>query len=297
MKWIFVLTTLTSFSFATAQEINAKVSLNYTALTGSDAANVYGLGNAIRNYINDFQWTNGSFTGPAIPVTFEIYLLSASNGVYSAQAFIGSQRPIYNSSNMSPMVRIFDNAWQFNYTQGEPLLHNQFSFNPLTGFIDYYMYIVLGFDADSYSPMGGTKYFQDASNIVAQAQSSNYSEGWQASTSGDYSRYGLVTDLLSGNYDGFRTAFYNYEYNGIDMLTTQPDSAQAVIAAAMDTVVDIVRQSGAVGTLIRVFFNAKYQEIANALRGYPHDAILKQLARIDPTHRSAYIDDLKSVNR
>ncbi len=288
MKWIFLLACVFSIPAARAQEINANVSLNYSALSGDDAANVSVLGPAIESYINDYDWSNGSYTGPTIPVTLQIYLLSASNGVYSAQAFIGSERAVYRSSDFSPIVRILDNSWQFAYTQGEPLLHDQFNFNSLTGFIDYYMDIVLGFDCDSYNQMGGTKYFQSAANIVARAENSNFSDGWQPSTSGGYSRYGLVNDLLSGGYDVFRTAFYNYEYNGIDMLTTRPDSAQAVIAASVDTIASIAQQAGTLGSVIRVFFDAKYQEIANALEGYHGEAILKELALVDPTHQAVY---------
>lgn len=271
-----------------AQEINATVTLNYDALSGTSRENVSSLGSAIQDYINSYQWTGQNFNGPKIPVTLNIYLLSASGGVYSAQAFVGSQRPVYKSSKMSPMLRVMDNSWQFTYTQGQPLLHDQFHFNSLTGFIDYYMYIVLGFDYDSYDPMGGTKYFQDASNIVAQGQNGNYPQGWGPTSSGTYSRYSLVNEVLSGKYEIFRKSFYQYEYNGIDLLSTEPDTAQANIAKALTNIANIVLQSGSPSTLIRVFFDAKYQEIANALRGYPDKGILQKLAIVDQAHQSTY---------
>jgi hypothetical protein len=288
MKWLVLLLTFASFSIAAAQEINATVTLNYDALGGTDRENVTDLGPAIQNYINTYQWTGQDFRGPKIQVTMNIYLMSGSNGVYTAQAFVGSQRPIYKSSNVSPMMRVMDNAWQFAYTKGQPLLHDQFHFNSLTGFVDYYIYMVLGFDYDSYDPMGGTKYFQDASNIVAQGQNSTYSQGWQATSSGSYSRYSLVNEALSGKYDVFRKAFYEYEYNGIDLLSTQRDSAQATIAKALNSIANLVLQSGTRSTLIRVFFDAKYQEIANALVGYPDKAILQKLSIVDQAHQSTY---------
>ena len=288
MKWLVLLLTFASFSIAAAQEINATVTLNYDALGGTDRENVTDLGPAIQNYINTYQWTGQDFRGPKIQVTMNIYLMSGSNGVYTAQAFVGSQRPVYKSSSVSPMLRVMDNAWQFAYTKGQPLLHDQFHFNSLTGFIDYYMYMILGFDYDSYDPMGGTKYFQDASNIVAQGQNSTYSQGWQPTSSGSYSRYSLVNEVLSGKYDVFRKAFYEYEYNGIDLLSTQRDSAQATIAKALNSIANLVLQSGTRSTLIRVFFDAKYQEITNALVGYPDKAILQKLSIVDQAHQSTY---------
>ncbi len=288
MKWLILLMTFAWVTVAAAQEINATVTLNYETLSGTDRENVSGLGPAIQNYINSYQWTGQNFSGPKIPVTLNIYLLSASGGVYSAQAFIGSQRPVYKSSNMSPMLRVMDNSWQFTYTQGQPLLHDQFHFNSLTGFIDYYMYVVLGFDYDSYDPLGGTKYFQDAANIVAQGQNGNYPQGWGPSSSGTYSRYSLVNEVLSAKYEIFRKSFYEYEYNGIDLMSTERDTAQANIAKALTNIANIVLQSGSPSTLMRVFFDAKYQEIANSLQGYPDKSIYQKLSIVDQAHQSTY---------
>jgi Domain of unknown function (DUF4835) len=288
MKWLALLIMFMSFSTVTAQEINSTVTVNYDALGGTDRETVINLAPAIQNYINSYRWTGQDFRGPKIQVTLNIYLQSGSNGVYSAQAFIGSQRPIYKSGNVSPMVRVLDNSWQFSYTKDQPLLHDEFHFNSFTGFIDYYMYVVLGFDFDSYDPLGGTKYFQKAANIVAQAQNGDFPQGWQPTTSGSYSRYALVNDALSGKYDVFRTAFYNYEYNGIDMLSTQRDSAQVVIANALNKIADIVLQSGSRSALMRVFFDAKYNEIADALNGYPDKGILQKLSIVDQAHQSTY---------
>jgi Domain of unknown function (DUF4835) len=291
MKWFVLLLSLISFSAAAAQEINATVTLNYDALSGTDRENVINLAPAIQNYINSYRWTGQDFSGPKIQVTLNIYLLSGSNGSYSAQAFIGSQRPIYKSSNISPMLRVLDNSWQFPYTKDQPLMHDEFHFNSLTGFIDYYMYVVLGMDFDSYDALGGTKFFQKAANIVAQGQNSDFPQGWQPSTTGSYSRYALVTDVLSGKYDIFRTAFYNYEYNGIDLLSTQRDSAQVTIANSLNKIADLVLQSGSRSALIRVFFDAKYSEIADALKGYPDRGILQKMSIVDQSHQSTYSKD------
>ena len=289
MKWLISLFLLVSFSSAMAQEINCTVTLNYDKLDGTDRVNVTNLAPAIQKYINEYRWTGGNFKGPKIQVTLDIYLLSASGGVYNAQAFIGSQRPIYKSTNTSPMVRVLDNSWSFNYTKDQALYHDDYHFNSLTSFIDYYMYVVLGFDYDSYDPLGGTKYFQKASNIVTLAQTGDLTQGWGPGGSGTYSRYSLVNDVLSGSYDVFRKAFYEYQYNGIDLLSTEKDTAQATIASSLDKIANIVIQSGTRSTLIKVFFDAKYMEIAQALQGYKGaPAVLQKLSVVDQAHQSTY---------
>jgi len=158
----------------------------------------------------------------------------------------------------------------------------------LAGFIDYYIYVILGFDADSFEPLSGTQYFQKASNIVAQAQNSDYSTGWQSGGSGTYSRYALVTDALSGKYEAFRKAFFDYEYNGIDLLSTQKDTAQAVIASSLDKMADLVIQSGTRSAFVKVFFDAKYLEIADALKDYQDKGVLQKLSIADQAHQSTY---------
>ena len=294
MKRLIFLLVFATVSVAVAQEIDCTVTLNSDALNPSDRVNIQNLGSDVQNYINSYKWTSGNdFKGPKIKVTLTIYLMSVQNGtngqLYTANAFIASQRPIYRSRDISPMLRIIDNSWQFSYVKNTPLLHDEFHFNPLTGFIDYYMYIVLGIDADSFVPLDGTKYFQHASNIVAQAQNSDNSQGWQQGGSGTYSRYGLVSDLLSGTYEPFRRAIYEYEYNGIDMLTTQRDSAQAVIARALNKIADVVIQSGTRSALAKVFFDAKYQEIADALKDYPDKVtVFQKLSLADQSHQSTY---------
>lgn len=294
MKWMLWLLMLGLSWTVSAQEIESTVTINSDALpSGTDKDNIANLARDLQNYINSYRWTGEEFKGPKIKVTLSIQLQTASNGVYTAQAFVASQRPIYKSNDMSPMVRILDNAWQFNYAKDQSLYHDEFHFNALTGFVDYYMYVVLGFDYDSYDPLGGSKFFQRASNIVAQGQNGDYPTGWQPGGSGTYSRNALAADVLSGKYEEFRKAFCDYEYNGIDLFSTQKDTAQAAVAAALNKITDVVIQNGSRSALAKVFFDAKYSEIADALRDYPDKGILQKLSVADQSHQSTY---LKYVN-
>jgi len=293
MKWLTTILFLGFVSIAAAQEIDCTVTLNADALNPSDRVNITNLGTDIQNYVNSYKWTQG-FKGPKIKVTLTVYLMSVSSStstagqVYSAQAFVASQRPIYQSTDVSPMLRVIDNSWQFLYQKDQPLHHDEFHFDPLAGFVDYYMYVVLGFDADSFEPLSGTQYFQKASNIVSLGQNSDYTQGWQPGGSGTYSRYALISDALSGKYEAFRRAFFDYEYNGIDLLSTQKDTAQAAIANALDKIADLVIQSGTRGALVKMFFDAKYLEIADALKDYRDKEVFQKLSIADQSHQSTY---------
>ena len=291
MVWLFLFAFVATVS---AQELDCTVTVNTDALlSGPDKDNAAGLAKQIQDYVNSYRWTGEDFKGPKIKVTMSIQLLTASNGVFTGQAFIASQRPIYKSSDVSPMIRVIDNSWRFAYAKDQQLNHDEFHFISLTGFIDYYMNIVLGFDYDSYDPLGGSKFFQKASNIVTQGQNGDYPDGWQPGGSGTYSRYSLAGDALSGKFEEFRKAFFDYEYNGIDMLSTQRDSAQVVIAGALNKIADVVIQSGTRSAFAKVFFDAKYSEIAEALRGYADTSVLQKLSIADQSHQSTYTKYLK----
>ena len=50
------------------------------------------------------------------------------------------------------MLRIKDDSWQFTYTRGQSMYHDNFKFNSLTSLLDYYAYMIIGFDDDSWEP-------------------------------------------------------------------------------------------------------------------------------------------------
>jgi hypothetical protein len=72
------------------------------------------------------------------------------------------KRAVFNSGYDSPMLNINDKIVQFRYAQGEQLEFNESSHNELTGLFAYYVYVILGFDYDSFSKLGGPPYFEKA---------------------------------------------------------------------------------------------------------------------------------------
>ena len=59
------------------------------------------------------------------------------------------------------------------------MVHDELTFEALTGFIDYYAYMMLGYDFDSFAELGGSDYFAKAQDVVDLAQSSN-AIGWSS---------------------------------------------------------------------------------------------------------------------
>ncbi|HSD63948.1 MAG TPA: DUF4835 family protein [Ignavibacteriaceae bacterium] len=270
-----------------SQELNCTVTLNSESLPVESRDRLSDFGDAVENYINQTRFTDDSWEYPKINCAFSIFVTSASDEThYQAQIVVTSQRQIYKSNDNSLMLSINDNAWNFEYLKGQPLNNRQSIFDPITGLLNYYAYIILGFDADSWDELGGTVYFTDASDIVNLGATSNFKTGWERNSS-SYSRSGLVNDLLNEKYRPFREAIYGYYY-GIDIYSKNKTEGQAEIAKLVNALVNLKTKIDLTGVFVKVFFDAKYGEIIDRLKGYPDKTIFEKLKKIDPAHIAKY---------
>ena len=249
----------------------------------------------IENYMNSNKWSTEDLGEEKIKCTINIFFVGVSGeNNYQVQAFIGSSRPIYigdnKSDRKSPMVRIFDDKWEFTYVKGQPLYKNETQFDPLTDFLDYYAYIILGFDFDSYSKQGGAPYFQKAMSLVNQASSG--SKGWDRATGNTYSRYGFAEDLNNPKNQPFREGWYLYHYKGLDWLATKPESAYKNMIKFIQNIADLKKTSPR-GVLFRIFFETKYEELADIFKGYGDKSIYRLLVSVDQAHQNAYDEAVK----
>ena len=289
MKKIFFIIFLYS-TLNLAQELNCNVIVNYESLPVNNRELLAGFGNAIEAYMNSTQFS-GSAWGQKIDCTINIFFTGAGSDVdYTAQAVIVSTRPVLNSERQSPILTINDPTWSFRYEKNQAL-YSQTSFDPLTSFLDFYANMIIGFDAETFERFGGNPYFRRAFDIVNLGNSSPYSRGWERSGT-SYSRWGLCEDLLSDRFRPFREAFFVYHY-GIDEMQINRSAAQSKIADLITTLDDMRKRMEINSVLTRTFFDSKFGEIIESLRGYADIEIVAALKRIDPAHSARYDDILK----
>ncbi len=244
----------------------------------------------IENYINSQKWSTDDLGGEKIKCTMNIFFTAADGNSYKAQAFIGSSRPIFIGKNpsekMTPMVRVFDDKWEFTYVEGQPLYRNETMYDPLTDFIDFYMFVVLGFDYDSYEKLSGTTYFRKAFTICTQAPSS--ATGWDRGSGSTYSKYALLEDLLNPTNQPFREGWYTYHFRGLDLLATRPERGYENIMVLLNAIKTLKSTSNPRGILFKNFFDTKYSELAEVMRASNITGAMQLLIQIDQSHQSAY---------
>lgn len=269
MNRIVVLFFLMMFSVATvAQEINCQVVVN-AEQTGQANATVFKtLQNSLSEFINQTRWTNREFLPQErINCSMFINITGYDGNSFTGTIQVQSSRPVFGSTMVTPVFNFNDEQLAFTYTEYQPFNYsaNQFDSN-LVSVVSFYIYTILGLDADTFSEQGGTSYYQTANQIVGTAQQSA-NAGWKA-TDGARSRYQLNADLLSNTYAGYRNALYTYHRNGLDVMHMSPVEGKKAIATA---IIDLDRMNSRRpnSLLLRTFFDAKADEVAEIFSGGP----------------------------
>jgi hypothetical protein len=276
---------------ASGQEIDATVHVDRSQINNTSLDYLNNLADEIQKYINNYTWTNDYFQPrERIHADIQITLLSVTNNNhFKASIVIRSLRPIYDSNRRTTIFLYHDKNWGFNYTPHRDLVHDKLQFDSITTLLDFYAYIILGYDYDTFSSLGGTSYFAEAQNLVSLAQTSS-STGWQRSSNDRHNRAELVSELLNPNYEPLRRAMYVYHRKGLDLFLKNPEKARKDILKALGMIQKAMRQTSR-NLLFNIFFNTKAAEMVATFRDAPTDIRVKAyniLSDLDPTHLSAY---------
>lgn len=277
------------------QELNCQVSIITDAKleVSSVEQDIFKmLENTIYEFMNNTKWTKDKFTvEERINCNIQLQISEIpSSGVYSGSLQVQSSRPAFNSSYNTTMINFQDDDILFNYSRNAVLVYapNQFRDN-ITSVLAFYAYMILGMDYDSFSMKGGTKYFTEAQQIVANAQSSGY-PGWKSNEKNRSNRYWLVDNILHELFSPLRECNYEYHRNGIDQLYDNKEAGRTAIYGGLNKLLKVVStRPNSINVLN--FVQAKSTELKNLYA----DAELKEkneivnlLKRVDPANSSKY---------
>ena len=296
-RHLFFFCTLLLFPLAsaTAQELDAQVDLNLSALSVQDRQAFVQFKHDVEEYLNDYTWTT-DFSGERIRCSFQFNIVTNNGGEYTGQLFINSTRSLYKNTERTTMARFLDANLDFQYYQGQTLNHGT-NFRQLESLLDYYVYIILALDYDSYKRESGTLYFQQAQTVAVVGNAAK-ATGWEEDMTsiGTFSRVGYINDALNANTRYYRDLIFEYHYDGLDLLTTKPDDAKLAIGTTVDSLVTLKHESSAASRniFLRQFFEAKYPELTDLVRLFPDNAAVyfQKLGYLDPVHEQYYQDAL-----
>ena len=154
--------------------------------------------------------------------------------------------------------------------------------------VAYYLYVMLGLDADSYSKMGGTLYYEKARGVVNSAQNSP-DRGWKAFESRQ-NRYWLIENLMNNSYSEFRDGLYSYHRLGLDLMSENMDLGRSGINDCLEDMQKVNREKPGL-YITQLFLDAKKDELINIFsQAAPMDKTktINILKEIDPANGAKY---------
>ena len=281
----------TSFALC-AQELNCIVTINSDQLPQGNLPLFKTLERSLNDFVYKNTWSNRNYRdSERINAQMFITITNYESNRFQGNIQIHSTRPVYNTSYETSIFNYKDNAFTFEYIEYQPLVFNENVYESnLVGVIAYYVNIILGMDADTFSLEGGTEYYRMAQQITTQAEGTNY-KGWN-DVSEKRTRFALIDDLLSNTYREYRVAMYNYHRKGLDILGDNNSTGKQVIAGTMK-LFETMHKRRPDAFLSKIFFDAKSEEIQNIFSDGPKVDVVKlkeTLNSIAPYYSSTWND-------
>ncbi|MEA1877452.1 MAG: DUF4835 family protein [Bacteroidota bacterium] len=272
---------------AYAQELNCSVSVVSPQVQGSNKQVYDTMRKALYEFVNNTKWTDHIFKDEEridCSLMFNI-TEQISDDEFKGTLQIQARRTVYNSSYTTILLNYRDNDIQFRYVEFESLEFNeQAHTSNLIAIVAFYVNMILGLDYDTYSPEGGTLFYQRAEVIVNNAQNAQ-NAGWKA-FEGTKNRYWFVENMLNDKYSAMRSCLYRYHRLGLDRMSEVVDEGRGEISEAITELRPAYRQNST-AMIWQLFFTSKADEITQIFtQAFPDERsrIVIVLKEIDPAN-------------
>ncbi len=203
-----------SFSWAQFIEVNAELDLR--RISEGDRQLFITLAEDIENYFLNTQF---SATTNDLEIIVDIRLVLESVSQGGSQTTINAQAIFSNKMDQY----FYAKGIQFPYFQGRKMFYTTV-FEPLASFLDYYAFMFIAAEMDTWEYMGGTSFFNRAIEISDLGKDSDWSTGWD-------DRWKKSRKVKSNQY--LRSMRFNY-FKALDALGAE-DVDITIVNTAMNT--------------------------------------------------------------
>ena len=256
---------LPSFS----QELQVKVNINHSQITGTDKSVFDNLQQTLEQFINERQWTDLQFQeNERIQCNLNITVskFNRDENEFECTALIQANRPVYNASYTTTLYNNRDANFHFEFAQFDQLNYNdQTVDNQLTALVAYYAYLIIGLDLDSFSPLGGTDILQRCMQLVNNAQDLGY-PGWK-SFEDSRNRFAIINDYLDEQMKPFRQLQYDYYRKGLDEMANNAERGRTEISTALEEQLKKAHENKPLSLLPQIWTDYKKDELVNIYKG------------------------------
>lgn len=296
-KFLFSLIFLVPM-FANAQEFLCQLSVYSPQVEGTEKKVFQTLQTALYEFINNKKWSNYNYKPEErIECSMMITITDRpSSDQFNGRINIVMQRPVYKTSYNTNLLNLVDKDFDFKYIEYEPLNFTDDSYTSnLTSVIAYYLYMMLGIDADTFSKYGGTPYYEKARSVVNAAQNAP-EKGWKAFESLK-NRYWFVENFLNSSYTPMREGLYQYHRLGLDIMSENIDLGRGGVNDFLENIRKVNMEKPGLYAL-QLIMDAKRDELVNIFsQASPMDKTkaVNTLKEIDPANSSKYQQIMQAV--
>ncbi|UXP30640.1 DUF4835 family protein [Reichenbachiella agarivorans] len=259
---LLCLTLLFGFSIKSfAQELDCRVVINAQLIQSTERRVFQEMESEFSRFINERKWTDGEFqNNEKIKCAIMINLEEQPNvSNFNATVQIISIRPVYGTTYETSLINFADRNFDFEYTQSQPMNYTENSYTSnITSLLAYYAYMVLAYDYDSFSNLGGDRMFTKAWEVVNTAQQSGYT-GWDQFSS-VRNRYWWSENAIDQFMKSFRESMYLYHIKGLDIMADKPEEARANILEVLKKIA-VVNKSKPRSIMVITFLDTKAEEL------------------------------------
>ena len=265
-----------SFSWSQFIEVNAELDLR--RLSEGDRQLFTTLAEDIENYLLNTQF---SADANDLEVVIDIRLVLESVSRGGSQTSINAQAIFSNKLDQY----FYAKGIQFPYSHGRKMYYTT-AFDPLASFLDYYAFMFIATELDTWKYMGGTTFFNRAIELSDLGKDSDWSVGWD-------DRWKKSRKIKSNQY--LRSMRFNY-FTALDALGAEEVDI-IIVKNAMSTFhEDLLTLDKKLGSNKETlhFLKAYHESIAELLSALNLKDTLELLLLYDHDNKKVYESYLKN---
>lgn len=267
---------ISSFCWSQFIEINAELDLR--RLSEGDRQLFTTLAEDIENYLLNTQF---SADANDLEMVIEIRLVLESVARSGSQTTISAQAIFSNKLDQY----FYAKGIQFPYSQGRKMYYTT-AFDPISSFLDYYAFLFIATELDTWDYMGGTTFFNRAIELSDLGKDSDWSVGWD-------DRWKKSRKIKSNQY--LRSMRFNY-FTALDALAAEEVDI-TIVKTAMNTFhEDLLTLDKKLGSNKETlhFLKAYHESIAEILSMLKLKDALELLLLYDNDNKKVYESYLKN---
>ncbi|HDN59370.1 MAG TPA: DUF4835 family protein [Candidatus Marinimicrobia bacterium] len=258
------------------QFVDVKVEIITDRLPEKERTELKVLEQQLPGYFENYEWFENKFD-IQVPLRIKIFPQSVNNSGY--QRVFSGQFFIYNESGDT---RFLEKSFSFVYNTNQPLVHSP-TIDPLTSPFDFYAYLFIACEMDTYEPFGGNPLFEKARDIASRALISEWPRGWKE-------RLKRLDEIVAlRDYRMFKYHFWH-----IMDLVNQEKHKQ--ISEAISKALESLEKIFEVNSRERythVFLDAHARDFIEILKEYGSDEQIQKLIQLDPDNKELYESALR----